>query len=142
MKKYRTCDFFQFVATMIAPMVLFGIQVYWDICWWMGCTGDIVGSLWMYLLDSSPAILICAIINSHCLHFCKYHRSMMYASLLPFMAYYITPDGWAHVYNFFCTACMAFALIGFSVTMYRFLKQIIKYVRKLETITRRVCGNN
>ena len=48
MKQYTIFDFFQFVLTMIVPIILFIMQVLWDVSWTLGIEE------WIYDYGKNP----------------------------------------------------------------------------------------
>lgn len=133
-KKYTIFDLLQFVVTMVVPIWIFCMEIYWNCSWYIGVEEDAYGCMWIRVLDSAPLCLMYAIINSHCLHFCKYHRMMMYAVLGMFGGYYLSPELSVGMYNIASLILLSVACIGFFVTMYRFTKQLVSYGRKITTM--------
>lgn len=136
MKKYTIFDLIQFVLTMIMPIIVFFMQVVWDVSWYMGIEERFYDVAAFTALDMAPAILIYAIVNSHCLHFCKYHRLMMYGSLTSYSVYYVMPNLEPLTHNIITWMFLLVALVGFCITTYRFTAQLYKYGRKLYTLGR------
>lgn len=136
MKRYTIFDLFQFVLTMIFPVISFVCQFVWYVYWDLGLENDLYECDFFYLTIFTPAVLIYSIINSHCLHFCKYHRLMMYGSLASYSVYYVLPNLDPLTHNIITWLFLLIALLGFIITICRFIKQIYKYARKLYTIFR------
>lgn len=134
MKKYRICDMFQFIITMIIPILLYFSQMYWYYLW-MLCDEYVYDNAILYnITNATPYLLVYAIINSHCMNFCKYHRMMMYGVLSTYIIYYALPNISVNTHNILTLIDVIIATIGFIVTMYRFSKQIFKYIRKINTL--------
>ena len=136
MKKYTIFDLIQFVLTMIMPIIVFFMQIIWDVSWYMGMEESFYDVAAFTALDMAPAILIYAIVNSHCLHFCKYHRLMMYGSLASYSVYYVMPNLEPLSHNIITWMFLLVALVGFCITTYRLTAQLYKYGRKLYTLGR------
>lgn len=136
MKKYTIFDFFQFILTMIVPVILFVMQVMWDISWTLGVEDWIYDYGIFNITRATPVLLLYAIINSHCLHFCKYHRLMMYGSLASYSIYYVLPNLEPLTHNIITWIFLLVAVVGFCITTYRFTSQLYKYGRKLYTLGR------
>lgn len=136
MKKYTIFDLFQFVLTMVIPVVLLMVQIAWYGMWILGYEEEAFNCDIFFMLDMAPAILIYAIVNSHCLHFCKYHRLMMYGSLASYAVYYVMPNLEPLTHNIITWMFLFVALVGFCITTYRFTAQLYKYGRKLYTLGR------
>lgn len=136
MKQYTIFDLFQFVLTMIVPIILFIMQVLWDVSWTLGIEDWIYDYDIFAITDATPVVLIYAIVNSHCLHFCKYHRLMMYGSLASYSVYYVLPNLEPLTHNIITWLFLLIALLGFIITTFRFITQIYRYARKIYTILR------
>lgn len=136
MKQYTIFDLFQFVLTMIVPIILFIMQVLWDVSWTLGIEEWIYHYDIFAITDATPIFLVYAIVNSHCLHFCKYHRLMMYGSLASYSVYYVLPNLEPLTHNIITWLFLLIALLGFIITMFRFITQIYRYARKLYMILR------
>lgn len=118
------------------PVVIVCMQVVWYVYWDLGIEDRIYEEPIFLMLDFTPAILIYAIVNSHCLHFCKYHRLMMYGSLASYSVYYVLPNLEPLTHNIITWLFLLIALLGFIITMFRFITQTYRYARKLYTILR------
>lgn len=92
MKKYTIFDLMQFVLTMIIPVIVFVLQFIWDVSWYMGLEEQFYDVFAFRAMHMAPVVLVYAIVNSHCLHFCKYHRLMMYGYLASYSVYYVLPN--------------------------------------------------
>lgn len=136
MKKYTIFDLLQFVMTMILPIVVFVCQFIWYVYWDLGIEDRLYDCDFFYATIFTPAVLIYAIVNSHCLHFCKYHRLMMYGSLASYSVYYVLPNLEPLTHNIITWIFLLIALFGFIITMCKFIKQTYKYGRKLYTLAR------